>query len=464
LSKIVLAQPNREMSDYYEFMLNGEYNFEIIHCNNLDQVKEKINADSEIAVLILSNAMTDYSTFVTSLHANESARLPVVVTGNKGDSKQLNRIFKGNLMVSVYEACDDPSPLYKSINKFLELQSRVNERNADYCKVKAQHFYGTEKVTCDVYLKLSEEKFVKIFHRFQVVTPEDFKKYEEKKCHFFFVKQKDYKQLMKGLTAQLEAYFHSQTKPSGSKELIASSPEVNALFPQQLQDMVRETIDKIGLDENVLKMTSMAITSTLSIIKKNDRFFETLKGSLQNKNYISEHSFLLAYISCAVCAQTPWRGASNNMKLTLAAFFHDIALTEDSHAMIMKLNDPEMEEFSPTEKKIVKEHMFEAKKVIDQIAGIPEDVEKIIVQHHECFDGSGFPRGVDYKQIAPLSAVFTVCLELVHYLYQGGLEPELIGDIVSEFREKYNKGNFKHVVEALGKVFKQGLIEQDKTG
>ncbi|MBT3583922.1 MAG: hypothetical protein HN509_03365, partial [Halobacteriovoraceae bacterium] len=178
MSKIVLAQPNREMSDYYEFMLNGEYNFEIIHCNNLDQVKEKINADSEIAVLILSNAMTDYSTFVTSLHANESARLPVVVTGNKGDSKQLNRIFKGNLMVSVYEACDDPSPLYKSINKFLELQSRVNERNADYCKVKAQHFYGTEKVTCDVYLKLSEEKFVKIFHRFQVVTPEDFKKYE----------------------------------------------------------------------------------------------------------------------------------------------------------------------------------------------------------------------------------------------------------------------------------------------
>ena len=84
---------------------------------------------------------------------------------------------------------------------------------------------------------------------------------------------------------------------------------------------------------------------------------------------------------------------------------------------------------------------------------IPPDVDVIISQHHELPDGTGFPRGLNYQRITPLSTVFIVAHDLVRHLMlvdpQTGFSAKDVEEWFLRSQNKFQLGNFKKVMAAI---------------
>src|SRR6185312_15892576 len=101
------------------------------------------------------------------------------------------------------------------------------------------------------------------------------------------------------------------------------------------------------------------------------------------------------YIACAIATQMDWASDSTFQKLTLAAFLHDITLSNHELAQCDTVQEAiDKKTFTEAEIAGFRVHPAKGAEIARQFQEVPPDVDVIILQHHERPDGSGFPRGI----------------------------------------------------------------------
>ena len=186
----------------------------------------------------------------------------------------------------------------------------------------------------------------------------------------------------------------------------------------KLNDSVFEAIQSlgtgVGFTPEVQQMAKTQVQMTMKAMGKSPRLsklFEKIE-SYQGK-YIASHSTVTGYLACAIASQMKWGSDTTFHKLTLAAFLHDITLTNHDLAACKTLDEVQKDErFSDAERKSFKAHPMQGAEVARQFNEVPPDVDLIIAQHHERPDGSGFPRSLSSTYIAPLTAIFIVAHDM----------------------------------------------------
>ena len=110
------------------------------------------------------------------------------------------------------------------------------------------------------------------------------------------------------------------------------------------------------------------------------------------------------------------------------------------------------------EYKMMKEHVRIGARILEPIEAYT-DIVPIVLQHHECYDGSGYPNGLAGKQISLGARIFSVA-DVVDALisdrpYRAGMDPETVVNIIKEGSgTKYDP----EVVRAFMKVM--GIAEE----
>ena len=116
-------------------------------------------------------------------------------------------------------------------------------------------------------------------------------------------------------------------RPSIIQQKISINNKNDRLFPVACQQAVQEMVAQVGFNEASVLATNTVIDATLSLLKEQTSFMDIWEKTINNEDYISEHSFLLAYFSCCVCSMTELKANEYKESLCLASFFHDIAQT-----------------------------------------------------------------------------------------------------------------------------------------
>ena len=93
----------------------------------------------------------------------------------------------------------------------------------------------------------------------------------------------------------------------------------------------------------------------------------------------------------------------NIITLGLGALLHDIGKTSISDSLLLKQGSLTFEEYE-----IVKKHSEYGYKIIEKIPDINYSVAKIILQHHERCDGSGYPNKLKSNRIFHLSKIVAI--------------------------------------------------------
>ncbi|WP_234123098.1 HD-GYP domain-containing protein [Clostridium hydrogenum] len=91
-------------------------------------------------------------------------------------------------------------------------------------------------------------------------------------------------------------------------------------------------------------------------------------------------------------------------KLAISALLHDVGKTKIPNELINKAGKLTDEEF-----KILRFHPGYGKEILDQLGGLEEDVVNGVYQHHEKYDGTGYPAGLKKDDISEFARIISVC-------------------------------------------------------
>jgi putative nucleotidyltransferase with HDIG domain len=148
--------------------------------------------------------------------------------------------------------------------------------------------------------------------------------------------------------------------------------------------------------------------------------------------------------------------------LGLAALFHDIGKAEISDKILLK-----KEPLTKSEQTHYEQHS-EIGARMAQEAGLPVRIGKIILQHHEHADGSGYPkhlRGEQTDQLARLVALVNGYDNLCNpNNFATAKTPyEALAHMYANQRTKYDESLLKRLIKSLG-IYPPGSIVQLSTG
>ena len=322
-----------------------------------------------------------------------------------------------------------------------------------YFQVDPDKFINHEKLPCDVYIKLGPRKFVKVIKQNTEYNKEIILKYKSANASVFHVTEN-------GLEALNQFETNLLKKLSKAKDLPLESAAAKNLWSVQLmQDQVRN----LGVTEVVIEATDAVIKDTINSLKQENRLQDLINSILRKNDYIVEHSLMISYIAIEMCQRLKWNNQATYEKISLAALIHDCNMEDALHAQLdskeMILDAP----ISEAEKKHILSHPQEIAKMVQQAKRFIPDVDKIVLEHHERPDGSGFPFGITGTKIHPLSCLFIMTEDFVNTIYNSQLSPDLIKKLRVDFEKTYNSGNFRKVLEVFLDYFDEFLNVQPGT-
>lgn len=170
-------------------------------------------------------------------------------------------------------------------------------------------------------------------------------------------------------------------------------------------------------------------------------------------NYLKSHTELLCYVSCSIGRMLGWVTQRTIDKLIYAAYLHDIRYFENPALARI----PGLQEFNKVKSGMTEEDQkmylqgpeYSALMARDEETNSTE-VERILIQQKERPDGSGFPNGVDFKQLYPLSCLFMVSHEFVDYVYES--EHWNFKDFCALARERFKGPYFIKIIDAFDQL------------
>lgn len=90
--------------------------------------------------------------------------------------------------------------------------------------------------------------------------------------------------------------------------------------------------------------------------------------------------------------------------LTISALLHDIGKTKISNELINKKEKLTEEEFET-----LKLHPEYGKMILEQLGILSGDIVNGVYQHHERYDGTGYPKGLRKSEISEFAKIISIC-------------------------------------------------------
>ena len=333
--------------------------------------------------------------------------------------------------------------IFGGIEKLATLVSSLpkedNTHLPTYIPISVDFLYGLEKTPADIYIKMSDDKYLKCLNSNEAFSLEEKEKYQKKSINLLYCsKQDDHDNTQKIIKIAVEKIMSKLDLPLGERMEMVHS---------QLVDLIKFS----GMTPELSLIVKDNIAQTTNFIMKNCLLHNfwiklNLKGEYPSKLYV-----LHTMLASVVLKKLTWNTETTLFKLTMAAFFQDITLDSLPLIKLYDYTDFKEQETQFTRKESVSylDHPFKANEILASIKNLPPDIDKIILDHHELPDGSGFPRKLTANKIGPLSCTFILTGLLTRYILNKGSSFELVGFIKMAEERGYNKGNFKPIFEII---------------
>lgn len=315
-------------------------------------------------------------------------------------------------------------------------QPAIASTESDFVAIEANTLFRMRLLRCDVYIRLSENRFVKLIKKGDALSSDDRRRMQdERRAESLFVHKSDIALFL--------------TEQSNNLKLAADAADLTEAEGERVStealESVANLVERVGFTTEAQNIAKQSVDITLKLLGARPKLSVVLSRlKTEEGKYIASHSITLGKISCALAYKIGWNSAATYLKLTLAAFLHDLPLKNNDLASYTSYEEVRRsKKFSDEEANAFRFHPMKAAEYAKQFSEIPPDVDQILAQHHERPDGTGFPRGLTSKHISPLSCLFIIAHDLLHYMLGHPNAP--IEVFFDENKTLYSTGNFKKI-------------------
>ena len=177
-------------------------------------------------------------------------------------------------------------------------------------------------------------------------------------------------------------------------ELIRRDPLLDARIIRTFVNLSRasQMIVRGGLCPGVAAKAKEAAGMVVNSLLECEVAIGTLSRMIQADPTLYDHSASVAMLAGIISRNMLGRSRDESVLITQGGLYHDVGKTCVPHSL---LNKPGI--FTPEEFESMKAHTFlgyaEIIQAIDQGSVIDKAVAKVALEHHEKFDGRGYPHG-----------------------------------------------------------------------
>lgn len=203
---------------------------------------------------------------------------------------------------------------------------------------------------------------------------------------------------------------------------------------------VQDTVRVMGLSEESINFTTEVVKSIEDVLKK-------------NKSYNFTRVSICNYLLGGPVDKIGWDSHTTLNKLVFVSVFCDFGfnLEQEDLAKVLVKDSDEFKALTKIHKNIIESHPSQAVEALERSTSFLTDESTIILQHHEKPDGKGFPRGLNKKQIAPLTCAFILVYDFTQKLISSVNDAKDIDSqkLLDELGPEYSQSNFEEPYNAL---------------
>jgi putative nucleotidyltransferase with HDIG domain len=166
---------------------------------------------------------------------------------------------------------------------------------------------------------------------------------------------------------------------------------------------IKEIMEGIRMDEHVdVDTLKQTVNDMVQHIMNDDMIFMTLTGIRDIDNYTFLHCVDVCIYS-VITAKVMNLSEDDIHEIGLAAILHDIGKCKTPLSI---LNKPG--KLTPDEFEVMKRHTLKGMEIVNQLPGLNPRIAKIVCQHHEKWDGTGYPFGLKSFDIELAARIISI--------------------------------------------------------
>lgn len=245
-----------------------------------------------------------------------------------------------------------------------------------------------------VHIRLSDSKFTQIFKKGDRVDLERVKHYSDKGVKQFYIHKSERNKYI--VATEILVTKQQQNEETFKPEHIKAVEELTE------QTLLEIHEDKI-FDEDSLRRSQTIVKSYIDIVKKDPKALATFVILSKNESYECRHAIATAVFAILLAKADKNDNDKTLSIIGLGALLHDIGMSmlPESYGDVNRsLTREEWQE--------VKMHPAYGIQMIATMKSFPDEVKLVVEQHHEHWDGSGYPKGLRGPEIFYPSRVVAV--------------------------------------------------------
>ncbi len=334
------------------------------------------------------------------------------------------------------------SELFGEIKKLI---NPVNDKLEGWTSVPLRTLIHFESLPFDLYIKLSDQKYIKRIPAYESVGTDLIKALETKGIISLFCERKfkrDFSMmLINNMINKVDKTY--------------SSINLAMLAQSEVMGTTKEIIQKLGITGRVIEVCEASVDKMVSdVMKGHDELSEYLKDLQGNKdlNFHFKLISLTNYIATQLILDMKLKdGTEQIKKLVFASYFCDMTLKNPAFLYHRKAEDSGA--LNLHEQNEVNFHALKASELV-AMKDIPKEVAIIIRQHHGSFSGIGFPQEKS-NQLLPLSKILIVSQDLAFAILSNSEASAL--EVFRAFLRKNKTENLQELLKVLENSFSASM-------
>ncbi|MCB0394435.1 MAG: HD domain-containing protein [Bdellovibrionales bacterium] len=243
-----------------------------------------------------------------------------------------------------------------------------------------------------LFVRMSQGKYLQVFKSSDVLDKERLAKYKARGLFFLFFKDDD-------RVSYIEALLRSTQK----KKKIDQGEVQHRLLKDATIRAVEYIFEEQKLDDTSLNWLTVSTNNLTRILQHKSRDISHYLQFDADESYLTQQALLTAVFALAIAMIMDIDDVHTLQAIGIGSLLHDIGMSKlnfSPHLIERDLYDDEWKE--------IKKHPSEGLNIARSNKHISKDVEEIILQHHERFDGRGYPAGLKGAQISFVARVVSI--------------------------------------------------------
>lgn len=259
----------------------------------------------------------------------------------------------------------------------------------DFVAVLRTEFITGMQVPVDVYLKLSETRFVVVLKEGDKVHFEQSKFAE--KTEWLFVRKSDYHKCV-GRALAIAGILMDNDAVTAEKKTLFLSKAIDNIFNE---------IQHLGFDHQSMEHSKVVSKSIQTLVdnKPDLNFVINMISGLNN--HLIRHSMMVSAISVIIARGMKWTMQANIEKLALGALLHDVGMKELPDEIL----DLPRHMMNRDQLAMYESHVHRGVEILRSMPSMSDDIIAICLEHHENAAGQGYPRRIRDFKMNPFARV-----------------------------------------------------------